>query len=146
MADVVDSITRSRMMANISSRNTKPELFVRSELHKLGFRFRKNVRCVKGTPDIVLNKYSALIFTHGCFWHGHSCRYFKLPATRREFWENKIECNKNRDSATILELKNAGWRICIVWECAIRSPKRNEHITQIANWITSNRKFKEIRD
>jgi DNA mismatch endonuclease (patch repair protein) len=146
MSDVVDKETRSRMMANITSRNTKPELFVRSELHKLGFRFRKNVKSIKGTPDIVLKKYSALIFTHGCFWHGHNCRYFKLPTTRREFWASKIESNRKRDAVTISALKKAGWRICIVWECAIRSQKRIEHITQIASWITSNRKFKEIRD
>lgn len=146
MTDVVDKETRSRMMANITSRNTKPELFVRSELHKMGFRFRKNVRNIKGTPDIVLKKYSALIFIHGCFWHGHNCRYFKVPATRHEFWLSKIEGNRKRDAATISVLKKAEWRICIVWECAIRSSTRIENITQISNWLTSDRKFKEIRD
>lgn len=146
MTDVVDKETRSRMMANITSRNTKPELFVRSELHKMGFRFRNNVRNIKGTPDIVLKKYSALIFIHGCFWHGHNCRYFKVPATRREFWLSKIEGNRKRDAATISVLKKAEWRICIVWECAIRSPTRIENITQISSWLTSDRKFKEIRD
>jgi DNA mismatch endonuclease (patch repair protein) len=146
MADVVDKETRSRMMANITSRNTKPERFVRSELHKLGFRFRINVKKIKGTPDMVLKRYSALIFTHGCFWHGHDCRFFKLPATRREFWANKIDDNRKRDDKTITTLKETGWRICIVWECAIRSQKRIEHIRQIAKWITSNQKYKEIRD
>lgn len=146
MADVVDKETRSRMMANITSRNTKPERFVRSELHKRGFRFRINVKGIKGTPDIVLKRYSALIFTHGCFWHGHNCHYFKLPATRRDFWSNKIECNKKRDKETISMLIKNGWRVCIVWECAIRSPKRVELISQIARWIINNRKFKEIRD
>jgi len=146
MADVVNEKTRSRMMANITSHNTKPELFVRSQLHKQGFRFRKNVKSIKGTPDIVLKKYSALIFTHGCFWHGHDCRYFKLPSTRREFWSNKIEGNRKRDFKTISALTEKGWRICIVWECAIRSPKRIDYISQIASWIKSNHKFKEIRD
>jgi DNA mismatch endonuclease (patch repair protein) len=146
MADVVDKDTRSRMMANITSRNTKPELFIRSELHKQGFRFRINARNIKGTPDIVLKRYSALIFTHGCFWHGHNCHYFKLPATRRAFWSNKIECNRKRDAETILALKKDGWRICIVWECAVRSKKRIQYVSHIARWITGNRKFKEIQD
>ena len=146
MADVVDKATRSRMMANISSRNTKPEIFIRSELHKLGFRFRKNVKGLKGTPDLVLKKYSALIFVHGCFWHGHDCRYFKLPETRKEFWGNKIEVNRNRDANIIAALKKDGWRICVVWECAVRSKKRGEHLSRITKWITGNKKFREIRD
>lgn len=146
MADVVDKTTRSRMMANITGRNTKPELFIRSELHKQGFRFRIHVKKVKGTPDLILKKYSALIFVHGCFWHGHDCRYFKLPETRKEFWKNKIEGNKNRDANIIAALKKDGWRICVVWECALRSKKRSEHISQITKWITGNRKFREIRE
>lgn len=146
MADIVDKETRSRMMANISSRNTKPEIFIRSELHKLGFRFRKNVKNIKGTPDLLLRKHSALIFIHGCFWHGHDCRYFKMPKTRKEFWINKIESNKKRDANTISILKKDGWRICIIWECATKSNKRTGYVSQIAKWITGNRKFKEIRD
>jgi len=146
MADVVNEETRSRMMANITSRNTKPELFVRSQLHKQGFRFRKNVKSIKGTPDIVLKKYSALVFTHGCFWHGHDCRYFKWPKTRREFWSNKIKGNRKRDTETISELLEKGWRICIVWECAIRSPNRIGYVSQLASWIKGKHKFKEIRD
>ena len=131
MADVVDKDTRSRMMANINSRNTKPELYIRRKLHGDGYRFRINQKKIKGTPDIVLKKYSALIFINGCFWHGHDCRYFRLPETRREFWTKKIEGNRIRDSKNADVLLKDGWRICIVWECATRSNKKDDYVTQI---------------
>lgn len=146
MADVVDKDTRSRMMANINSRNTKPELYIRRKLHGDGYRFRINQKKIKGTPDIVLKKYSALIFINGCFWHGHDCRYFRLPETRREFWTKKIEGNRIRDSKNADVLLKDGWRICIVWECATRSKKKDDYVTQIENWIKSKENYKEIRD
>lgn len=146
MTDIVDTKTRSRMMANITSRNTKPELIIRSNLHKKGYRYRINLKTIKGTPDIVLKKYSALIFINGCFWHGHDCRYFKIPETRSDFWSKKIEGNKRRDAENVNILIKNGWRICIVWECATRSKKKDDYLVQIEDWLKSNCQYKEIRE
>ena len=97
MVDVVDTATRSRMMAGIKGKNTKPEKLVRSLLHRQGFRFRLNVRDLPGKPDIVLPRYRAVIFVNVCFWHGHDCSRFKWPKTRTEFWRKKIEGNRTND-------------------------------------------------
>lgn len=86
MADIVSSATRSRMMSGIRGRNTKPEIVIRSLLHRLGFRFRLHVRELPGNPDIVLPRHHAVVFVHGCFWHGHDCPLFKWPETRPDFW------------------------------------------------------------
>ena len=97
MVDVVDTATRSRMMAGIKGKNTQPERLVRSLLHRKGFRFRLNVRELPGKPDIVLPSYHAVIFVNGCFWHGHDCVRFKWPKTRTDFWQHKIEGNRSND-------------------------------------------------
>ena len=94
MNDVVDSATRSRMMSGIKGKNTKPELMVRSGLHRLGYRFRLHRKDLPGKPDLVFAKHRAVIFVHGCFWHYHDCHLFKMPSTRREFWETKIGRNR----------------------------------------------------
>lgn len=101
MVDVVDKTTRSRMMSGIRGRNTAPELMVRKALHKRGFRFRLHVRDMPGRPDVVLPRHRAVLFVHGCFWHGHDCHYCKLPATRTEFWSNKVEVNRRNDVRAI---------------------------------------------
>lgn len=98
MADVVDSATRSRMMSGIRGRNTKPEIMIRSLLHHHGFRFRLHVRDLPGKPDIVLPRHHAVIFVHGCFWHGHDCPLFKWPGTRADFWREKIGRNQSNDN------------------------------------------------
>lgn len=126
MADIVDTATRSKMMSGIKGKNTSPELFVRKALHARGFRFRIHVKDLPGKPDLVLPKYNAVVFIHGCFWHGHDCRYFKLPKTRPEFWVNKIEKNKLRDSENIRTLLLSGWRVIVIWECAIRKARKAE--------------------
>ncbi|MBM6400282.1 very short patch repair endonuclease [Phycicoccus sonneratiae] len=121
MADVVDSATRSRMMASIRSTDTRPELAVRSALHRRGYRFRVHVSSLPGRPDIVLPKWRAVVFVHGCFWHGHDgCRFFRLPQTRAVFWERKIAANRERDVRQVASLKLAGWRVVTIWECAVR--------------------------
>lgn len=100
MVDIVDVSTRSRMMAGIKNRNTKPEILIRKLLYKKGYRFRLHVKDLPGKPDIVLPKYKAVIFVNGCFWHGHkNCSLFKLPATRTEFWQEKITRNQANDRA-----------------------------------------------
>lgn len=140
MADIVDSATRSRMMSGIRGRDTKPEVLVRSLLHRQGFRFRLQVRTLPGRPDIVLPRYRAVIFVHGCFWHGHDCHLFRLPATRTEFWRSKIENNRNRDRRVREELLAADWRVAVVWECALRGAGKDlEGVTShLAHWLYGN--------
>lgn len=108
------------MMSGIRSKNTKPELIVRSLLHRRGFRFRLHRKDLPGKPDIVLPRYKAVIFVHGCFWHGHECNFFHLPTTRTGFWMEKIQNNRERDLRQIENLRTMGWRTLVVWECATR--------------------------
>lgn len=129
------------MMSGIRSRNTKPETILRKALHRVGFRFRLHRADLPGKPDIVLSKYHAVIFVHGCFWHGHGCPLFKLPETRVEFWKSKIEKNAVRDAKKINELVNMGWRVAIVWECTLRSFQKvgsDDLVLIIANWLKSS--------
>ncbi|MTH60028.1 very short patch repair endonuclease [Paracoccus litorisediminis] len=122
MADIVDSQTRSRMMAGIRGKDTKPELVLRRSLHALGFRYRLHVKGVPGKPDIVMPKYNAVIFVHGCFWHRHrGCRYTTTPSTRRDFWTAKFDTNVARDIVVRSALSQAGWRVATVWECALQT-------------------------
>ncbi|MBD8725416.1 DNA mismatch endonuclease Vsr [Oxalobacteraceae sp. CFBP 13708] len=137
MADIVDSATRSRMMAGIRAKNTKPEVIVRSLLHRAGFRFRLHAKHLPGKPDIVFRRYKAVVLVHGCFWHGHDCPLFKWPATRPDFWKNKIGRNQLNDRRSFELLIEQGWRIAVVWECALRGRERNlEEVTrQLAAWL-----------
>lgn len=122
MTDIVDSQTRSRMMAGIRGKDTKPELILRRSLHALGFRYRLHVKGISGKPDLVLPKYRAVIFVHGCFWHRHpDCRYASTPSTRPEFWASKFAANVARDNAVRSNLLLDGWRVATIWECAMRS-------------------------
>ena len=107
-------------MSRVKWKDTKPELHIRSLLHRAGFRFRLTSKNVPGRPDIILPKYHAVILVHGCFWHGHDCYRFSWPKTRAAFWRNKIEANRERDARYLMELKDAGWRACVVWECSLR--------------------------
>lgn len=149
MIDIVDSATRSRMMAGIRSQNTKPELIIRSLLHRKGFRFRLHVKELPGKPDIVLPKYHAVIFIHGCFWHGHeNCRLFKLPGTRPEFWQEKIFRNQSNDTRAVNLLRDLNWRVCIIWECKIRASKKDlTHMADsISDFLMGTDPFLELRE
>jgi len=120
MTDIFSSQKRSEIMSKISGKETKPEILVRKLLFAEGFRFRKNDKRLPGKPDIVLPKYKTVIFVHGCFWHGHlDCKKSKLPKTRKEFWEMKINGNIQRDIIVQDELKALGWRIIIIWQCQL---------------------------
>lgn len=138
MSDVVDKATRSRMMSAIGSRDTTPELVIRRELHALGFRYLLHNRALPGKPDLTFPMYKAAIQVNGCFWHRHLCHLFKWPKTRREFWQAKLEANVARDNRNIADLEELGWRVLIVWECAIKGKSRRPvtEVTQtVANWI-----------
>ncbi len=147
MTDVVDAATRSRMMSGIRGKDTSPELLIRKALHARGFRYRVHAKNLPGKPDLLLPKYKAVVFIHGCFWHGHGCRYFKIPQTRPEFWLEKIEKNRNRDALQESTLKVMGWRVLIVWECAVRTMKKEKSpllIDLIADWLINGSKDFQI--
>ena len=148
MVDRVSPAVRSKIMSRIRGKNTKPEILVRSELHRLGFRFRIHDKKLPGSPDIVLKKYQAVIFVHGCFWHRHQCRHFKWPSTNSEFWRKKIDKNWENDMRAIEQLSNLNWRVCIVWECALSGgdSRRSQVIGQIANWLDSREKLLDISE
>ena len=127
MTDIKTRKERSRNMAAIKGKDTKPEMIVRKYLFSRGLRFRVQVRKLPGTPDIVLPKYKTVIFVNGCFWHGHEgCKYFHLPNSNVEFWEEKIERNVARDVRNEAELKALGWRVIRVWECEIKTVAQRE--------------------
>lgn len=124
------TMDRHEMMANIKAKDTTPELLVRKALFKAGYRYRLHVRTLTGTPDIVLPKYKCAIFVHGCFWHGHDCKYFKVPKTNTEFWVGKISRNRERDNRSVKELQDAGWRVIVVWECSLKGTGNLDSILQ----------------
>ena len=147
MADIVPAKVRSRMMAGIRGTNTRPELLLRKGLHARGFRFRLHDPALPGKPDIVLPRYRAVIFAHGCFWHGHDCHLFKWPSTREEFWRNKIGRNRLADRSVSDALLEAGWRCAVVWECALKGKARLSLpflIESLANWLKEGGDFLEI--
>lgn len=122
--DVHSPERRSFNMSRICGRDTKPEVLIQRGLHARGFRFRLHDWRLPGSPDLVLPKWRAVILVHGCFWHGHDCPMFHLPATRPDFWRKKIDANRTRDLLTIGVLTAAGWRRLTVWECALRGRAR----------------------
>jgi len=144
MADVHDKATRSYNMSRIRNKDTKPEMLVRKFLFANGFRYRLNDKKLPGKPDIVLPKYKTVIFVNGCFWHGHeNCKYFKLPATRTEWWKAKIEGNIKNDTTNYSLLQSLGYRILIVWQCELKgSNKKQLKLTQILNDIMIDLKEK----
>lgn len=110
------------MMAKVRSENTDPEMLVRKELFKRGYRYRLHVKTLPGTPDIVLPKYRCAIFVNGCFWHGHeNCKRAKLPETNKDFWYKKIEKNKARDIENGEHLNALGWKVATIWECELKA-------------------------
>lgn len=147
MADVVSKEIRSRMMSGIRGKNTKPELVLRKGLHAAGFRFRIHA-ALPGKPDVVLPRWNAVIFVHGCFWHNHHCHLFKWPKSREGFWKAKISGNASRDEANIAALLADGWRVGIVWECALKGRTRLDSadaIGRCTRWIKSTRKRFELQ-
>jgi len=121
MSDIYSKSKRSDIMSKISGKETKPEILIRKFLFSKGFRFRKNVKKLPGKPDIVLPKYKVVVFVHGCFWHGHTCKRGALPETNHEFWREKIGRNMERDIHNISDLKENGWNVIVIWQCEIKN-------------------------
>lgn len=124
-------------MSRIKGKKTKPEEVVAKYLFANGFRYRRNVKGLPGTPDIVLKKYRTVIFVNGCFWHCHEgCKWFVLPETNAEFWKKKFDCNRERDKQNYKKLQDDGWNVIIVWECEIRHSDRKMRLETLVEEIT----------
>ena len=135
------------MMSGIQGKNTKPELIIRKGLFARGFRYLLHDKRLPGKPDLVLPKYNAVIFVHGCFWHAHGCVLFKWPKTRETFWREKISGNKARDERNTAELLSDGWRVMQIWECSIKGPKRksiDRILDRVEKWLVGKRRRGEI--
>lgn len=140
MVDVLTPEQRHLNMSRIRGRDTKPEMLIRHGLHARGFRYRLHDPKLPGRPDLVFPRYHAVVFIHGCFWHGHGCPMFKLPVTRQEFWAAKIAYNRARDERATAALLELGWRVANVWECSIRGPAKltgDEAITRCQTFLLS---------
>lgn len=124
MADTHTEQQRSANMRAVRSKNTAPELLIRSTLHRLGYRFRLHRRDLPGTPDIVFPARKSVMFVHGCFWHGHECSRGGLPATNLDFWEHKISKNRKRDETAQRQLRKQGWKVLTVWECEMKNKSK----------------------
>lgn len=131
--DVLTPPQRHNNMSHIRGRDTSPEKTIRSALHRAGFRFRICDRRYPGKPDIVLPRHFTVIFINGCFWHAHEgCRYFRMPSSNVDFWKAKFERNRERDAEVIQHYKDECWRICIIWECALRGKNKQNRIDSVA--------------
>jgi DNA mismatch endonuclease (patch repair protein) len=149
MPDVLTPEQRHLNMSRIRAKNTKPEMLLRRGLHGRGFRYQLHRRELAGCPDLVFPRYRAVIFVHGCFWHGHDCHLFKLPETRREFWEKKILRNRERDKESVEMLRHDGWRILIVWECALRGVgglSFSKVLNRVGGFLVGKRPLVEIAE
>jgi DNA mismatch endonuclease, patch repair protein len=140
-------LKRSKIMASIHSKDTKPELIVRKKLHSLGYRYRLHYKKIIGKPDIVLPKYNAIILVNGCFWHGHDCHLYNPSIKRSQKWEDKIKKNKQRDKKNISIYKEQGWKTLVIWECAIQGKTKlslDNLFKNIINWLLFENKNKQI--
>ena len=127
-------------MSSIRAKDTRPEMIVRRGLHARGFRYRLHDRRFPGRPDLVFPQRRAVILVHGCFWHGHNCHLFKWPKSRAEFWRRKINGNRERDSSNMTRLRAAGWRVLVIWECALRGRLRrpvDAVLDEAGRWLRS---------
>lgn len=144
MADAMKPSARSALMSRIRAKHTTPEKSVRSMLWRDGFRFRLHAKKLAGRPDIVLPKWASVVFVNGCFWHCHeNCRLFRLPGTRPEFWLQKLSANRARDERTVQALQELGWRVAVVWECALREDAAGLQVA-LARWVRGDLKFTQF--
>lgn len=143
MPDNHDPSTRSYNMSRIRAKDTKPELLVRRYLHAHGFRYKLHDKSLPGKPDMVLPKYNAVVFVHGCFWHGHEgCKYYVVPKTRTEWWLAKLATNIRNDEKAVAVLKEKGWNIISIWECELKSAKIEATLSNLVLQLRSSGKRK----
>ena len=136
MTDIVSAEIRSRMMSGIQGKDTRPEMTLRRALHAAGFRYRLHVPSLPGRPDLVLPKYSAVCMVHGCYWHRHpNCPYATTPATRPDFWQEKFRSNVERDKRQLRQLRDRGWRVAVIWECALRRNRADTTVARLVGWL-----------
>lgn len=141
MTDIVTRAVRSRMMAGIGGKDTKPELILRRALHARGLRYRLHDQRLPGTPDMVFRRFGAVCFVHGCFWHRHEgCPYATDPATRPDFWQAKFRANVARDRRTRESLLEDGWRVAVIWECALRKGGAEQVSLTLDHWLRSSKR------
>lgn len=146
MTDTLTSDQRHRCMSHIHSKGTKPELLVRRWLWSNGYRYRLNVKSVPGKPDIVMRRYRTAIFINGCFWHGHEgCKYYRIPKSNTEFWENKISNNRIRDQKNYDILQRNGWQVIVVWECQL-APSDFEHTMREVDCLLNDKMLSKYRN
>jgi DNA mismatch endonuclease (patch repair protein) len=132
------------MMSRIRGKDTTPELMLRRMLHRAGFRYRTHPSDLPGRPDLVLRKHRAVIFVHGCFWHRHGgCRFSTTPSSNAEFWRNKFAGTVERDGRILDRLKEEGWRVAVVWECALQSNPADVAAV-VGRWLVSSRRLLEV--
>lgn len=140
MPDPLSPSQRHTCMSHIRSHDTKPEVKLRKELFKLGYRYRINKKGLPGSPDIVLAKYRTCIFMNGCFWHGHKgCPKFVMPKSNVEFWQSKIERNRERDLWDYTYLESKSWRVIVVWECELAKDRIENTIASVREQLDANR-------
>lgn len=144
MTDIMSADKRSALMGRVRAKDTKPELLLRRYLWRSGFRYVLHAAQLPGKPDLVLPKWNAIVFVHGCFWHAHQgCPYFQLPKTRSDFWSDKLQKNSERDSTATKALARDGWRVATVWECAIRADAGATG-RRLARWLRSRSPWIEL--
>lgn len=146
--DIVSPDTRHRMMSSIRARNTKPEVVFRKGLHRRGYRYRLNAPHLPGKPDFILPRYRVAAFVHGCFWHRHDCYQFKMPSTRTEFWDAKLNRNQTRDAEVMAQIIALQWRHLTVWECSMRGRYKlglDCALDQAEQWLLTSVSKLEIR-
>lgn len=147
MADVLTTDQRRHNMSRIRGKDTKPEMLIRRGLHAKGLRYRLHDRTLPGRPDLVFPKYHAVIFVHGCFWHAHCCNLAKLPKTHSDFWKTKLAVNASRDRRVVEAILALGWRVLIIWECALRGRTRlklDNVLDTTTRFLSSDMQFAEL--
>lgn len=146
MTDVHDPKTRSYNMSQIKCKNTKPELIVRKFLFSKGFRYKLHDRSLPGKPDLVFPRFKTVIFVHGCFWHGHrECKYFVVPQTRKEWWIDKINRNRQKDTENAKRLRELGWQVVTVYECQLKGDSAVSTLSALALQLAAHKAGKSVR-
>lgn len=141
--DTVDALTRSRIMASVGQKNTGAEILLRKALHRIGLRYRLHAKALPGSPDLVFPKYRAVVFVHGCYWHAHGCYRSTMPKSRQTFWREKFMANKMRDRKKADALRESGWRVMTVWECALKG-KTSRPLEDIAEAVEAWLRGREV--